>query len=60
MFHWADEAASVQVSQPSILKTFIPGMVTLSIRCTKVNAMKDEHMDVNPCINIMAQWFQAE
>lgn len=22
--------------------------------------MKDEHMDVKPCINIMVEWFQEE
>lgn len=30
-------------------------MVTLSVGWTKGGAMKDEHMDVNPCINIMVQ-----
>lgn len=35
-------------------------MVTFSITCTKRSATEDEDMDVNSCINIMAQWFQAE
>lgn len=33
-------------------------MLTFFISCTKGSAMKDEHMDAKPCINIMVQWFQ--